>query len=173
MLKIKIFRGSYVSTKIFYLEFFINEIFSIKEFPNYSIYKHCIVYLCMCICVVSPSLHGNTSLSNTTSPVSSVASSPSSSLDVKSQKSTPVAQDNKDSKSNKNVQKQKSIDSKKIICDAIEKIFCVNLQVSLFYKQDILHILYTYIHIFNLLFGIKCFWYIRTCIYCCLQKNLM
>ena len=93
-----------------------------------------------------------------------MASSPSSSLDVKLQKSTPVVQDNKDSKSNKNVQKQKSIDSKKIICDAIEKIFCVNLQVSLlYYMLDMLHILCTYIHIFNLLFGINAFgMYIHT-----------
>ena len=85
----------------------------------------------MFVCIVSPSLHTNTSLSNTTSPVSSVASSPSSSLDVKIHKSTPVVQDAKDNKSNKSVQKQKAVDSKKIICDAIERMFCVNLQVSL------------------------------------------
>ena len=36
MFKVKIFRGSHASTKIFYLEFFINEIFSVKKFPNYS-----------------------------------------------------------------------------------------------------------------------------------------
>ena len=76
-------------------------------------------------CVVSPSLHASTSLSST-SPVSSVTSSPSSSLEVKIQKSTPVVQDNKDNK------KQKSVDSKKVICDAIERIFCVDIQVSLF-----------------------------------------
>ena len=35
--KVKIFRGSRVSTKIFYLEFFINEIFSVKKIPNYGI----------------------------------------------------------------------------------------------------------------------------------------
>ena len=36
MFKAKIFRGSHVSTKIFYLEFFINEIFSVQKFPNYG-----------------------------------------------------------------------------------------------------------------------------------------
>ena len=34
----KIFQGNLVSTKIFYLEFFINEIFSVKKFPNYGMY---------------------------------------------------------------------------------------------------------------------------------------
>ena len=37
MLKVKIFRGSHASAKIFYLEFFINEIFSVEKFPNYGI----------------------------------------------------------------------------------------------------------------------------------------
>ena len=36
MFKVKIFRGSHASTKIFYLEFFINEIFSVEKFPNYG-----------------------------------------------------------------------------------------------------------------------------------------
>ena len=36
MFKVKIFWGSYVSTKIFYLEIFINETFSVKKFPNYG-----------------------------------------------------------------------------------------------------------------------------------------
>ena len=38
MLKVKIFWGShaYASMKIFYLEFFINEIFSVEKFPNYG-----------------------------------------------------------------------------------------------------------------------------------------
>ena len=81
-------------------------------------------YAIMCY-AVSPSLHANTSLSNTTSPVSSVTSSPSSSLDVsKSQRSTPVVQENK------SIQKRKTVDSKKIVCDAIERIFCVDIQVS-------------------------------------------
>ena len=73
------------------------------------------------ICVVSPSLHPNISLSNTTSPLSSAASSPSLSLDVKSLKP---------SQDNKAAQKQKSVDSKKIICAAIERILCVDMQVS-------------------------------------------
>ena len=38
MFKVKIFRGSHASTKIFYLEFFINEIFSVEKFPNYGVY---------------------------------------------------------------------------------------------------------------------------------------
>ena len=33
MFKVKLFRGSYVSTKIFYLEIFI---FSVEKFPNYG-----------------------------------------------------------------------------------------------------------------------------------------
>ena len=74
-------------------------------------------------CLVSPSLHPNISLSNT-SPVSSAASSPSSSLDAKSLKPSPFIQDNK------TAQKQKSVDSKKIICTAIERIFSVDVQVS-------------------------------------------
>lgn len=81
---------------------------------------------------VSPSLHASTTLSST-SPVSSVTSSPSSSLEVKIQKSTPVVQDNKDNK------KQKSVDSKKVICDAIERIFCVDIQ-TLGLEQSILNI---------------------------------
>ena len=32
----KIFRGSHASTKVFYLKFFINEIFSVEKFPNYG-----------------------------------------------------------------------------------------------------------------------------------------
>ena len=32
MLKVKTLRGSHVSTKIFYLEFFINEVFSVEKF---------------------------------------------------------------------------------------------------------------------------------------------
>jgi len=79
--------------------------------------------------VVSPSLHTNISLSNTTSPVSSATSSPSSSLDMKIQKPASVVQDSKV------IQKQqKSVDSKKLICGAIERIFCADIQVSLFVK---------------------------------------
>ena len=37
MFKVKIFRGNHPSTKIFYLDFFINEIFSVEKFPNYGI----------------------------------------------------------------------------------------------------------------------------------------
>ena len=37
MFKVKIFQGSHVFTKIFYFEFFNNEIFSFKKFPNYGI----------------------------------------------------------------------------------------------------------------------------------------
>ena len=39
MFKVKIFRGSHVSKKIFYLEFFINEIFSVEKFLNYDGFK--------------------------------------------------------------------------------------------------------------------------------------
>ena len=86
--------------------------------------------------IVSPSLHANTSLSITTSPGSSATSSPSSSLDMKLPKSSPAVQDNKA------VQKQKSVDSKKIICDAIERIFCVDIQVSFCYKFPSIIIIY-------------------------------
>ena len=41
MFRVKIFQGSHASTKIFYLEFFINEIFSVEKFPNYDI-KFCL-----------------------------------------------------------------------------------------------------------------------------------
>ena len=36
MFKVKIFRGSHATTKIFYLQFFINEYF-FRKFPNYGI----------------------------------------------------------------------------------------------------------------------------------------
>ena len=45
MFKVKIFRGRHASTKIFYLEFFITEIFSVKKFPNYSIIYTYIIIL--------------------------------------------------------------------------------------------------------------------------------
>ena len=37
-------KSSHVTTKLLYLEFFINEIFSVEKFPNYGIYVHTYIH---------------------------------------------------------------------------------------------------------------------------------